>query len=142
MERLSQVPSGLDGAGNPSPSQGTALGHPSVRAADDDVPHCLFPKQGTCPGHSAMGRAPQQDDADSAIGVSGDTRDPLQASEDSWQMGRQHRATREAGRGEKTASQSRVSYVGKGTRGKPLKKAPHKHWTIHAAALDLFPSWR
>lgn len=83
----------MSGESNPQ-AKGWLLGHPSVGAADDEVPYHLFPQQGTCPSCSAMGRAPQHY-ADSALGVSGDTRDDLQASEDSWEMGRPGRAIRE-----------------------------------------------
>ena len=80
MERLSHghVRAGWSGESSPQAKRGL-LGHASVGAAEDD---CLLPKQGTHPGRSAMGRAPQQDDGDSALRDSGDTRDNLQATED------------------------------------------------------------
>ena len=146
MERLSHGPvrAGWSGESNPQ-AKGWLSGHPSVRAADDDIPHCLFPKEGTCPGHSATRRAPQQEAADSALRVSGDTRDNLQASKDSWEMGRPDRAIRETGRGEKSGCPEQGQLSGEGSWGKTLKSihtASREHRPIHAAALDLFPSWR
>lgn len=48
--------------------------------------------------------------ADSALGVSGDTRDNLQ---DSWGMGRPNRAIKETREGGKTCARSRASYMGR-----------------------------
>jgi len=146
MERMSQGPVRAGWSGESTPQAKRQLSeHPSVGAADHDAPRHLFPKQGTCPGCSAMGRAPQRDHPYSALGVSGDTRDNLQASEDSWEMRRPDRAIRVTRRGGKSGCPEQGQLSGAGSCGKMLENihaAPHERRPVRAAALDLFPSWR
>lgn len=99
-------------------AKGRLSGHPRVGAADNDIPCCLFPTKGTCPSHSAMGRAPQ-----TLTLPSGDTRDDLQASEDGWETGRPDRAIRETGRGGKSVFPEQGQLSG----GQELGENPQEH---------------
>lgn len=73
-----------------------------------------------------------------------DTRDNVQAREDSYEVGKADRAIRQNKSTIKMQVQEQCQLSGKGNLGKTLKNihtASHEHWLIHAAALDLFPNW-
>lgn len=74
----------------------------------------------------------------------GFTRDNVQASEDSWEVGKADRAIRQSKNMVKWRCPEQSQLSGEGSWGKTLKnnhRASHECWLIHAAALDLFPSW-
>lgn len=140
VERLSHGPvwAGWSQESNPQ-AKGWLLGIPVWEQQTMMFPITSSPRKKR--GPSAMGR-PSHQESESAFRVSGDTRDSLQASKDNWERGRLIRETR---RVEKSGCPEQDQLSEKGSWEETLKNihaALGEHQLIHAAALDLFPSWR